>query len=209
MLIAILNRHCAAWLLLCSLPGFVIAQTKPALGLVEQLATTNPPATIRGKPPDEEATWSKFDFKEGARLDGVVKQVIQHSEKLWPELVAHLGDDRYCKTVGIDAGFPRNKSIGDVCQLLIGETLSEPYYRHMLGTKETYHKFRIPDFAKDKPKLREWCLARKDRKLFELQIEACELIIAGQKDSDFKTAIAKEIEGLKKSQMAIPFPVSF
>jgi hypothetical protein len=88
--------------------------------------------------------------------------------------VQHLGDDRYCKTVGIDARYPRNWSVGTVCQHILGETLSEPFYRHVGGSKEDYHRFRLPAIAKDKKKLREWCLARRDRQLFELQVEMCE-----------------------------------
>jgi uncharacterized protein (TIGR03067 family) len=187
-------------------------------GLVDKLATTNPRATIRGEPGDEQATWEKLDFKEAKRVDAAVKEVIRRSEELWPELVAHLGDDRYCKTVGIDAGYPRNYSVADICQHIIGETLSEPYYRHLEpASKETFHRFRLPAFAKDKAKLRQWCLARKDRQLYELQIEACQWAIDEIEGSDngtkeeppIVTAIKKEIESLKKNKMAMPSKIAF
>ena len=105
----------------------------------------------------------------------------------------------------------------DICQKIIGETLSAAYYENLPGTKENYHRFNIPAFAKDKLKLREWCLARKDRKLFELQIEACAWAITEIKASDMgleekqriTTAIKKEIDGLTKSRVAIPCPSAF
>jgi hypothetical protein len=194
--------------LLLLFPALLLGQTKPTPILVSQLATTNPKATIRGEPGDQEAVWDKFDAKEGARVHDAIKEVIQQSEKLWPELIEHLSDDRYCTTIGHDAGYPRNCSVGDICQMVIGQTLSEPYYRHMQATKQVYRRYRIP-LAKDKTKLREWCLARKEKKLFELQIELCELIIKDQQESDFTAAVKKEIEGLKKSRQAIPFAGSF
>lgn len=120
-------------------------------------------------------------------------------------------------TVGIDAGYARNWTVADICQHIIGETLSEAYYRHMPGSKENFHQFRIPAVAQDKTKLGEWCLARKDRKLFELQIEQCEWAVTEVKASDMDPeekqritmAVEKEIEALKKSQAAIPCTSSF
>ena len=207
-----------AWFLLFSLPEFVIGQPKDPPGPVDKLATSNPPATIQGEPGRERATRDKFDLEESKRINTAVAQVIRRSEELWPELVKHLSDDRYSKTVGIDAGYPRNWSVGDICQDIIGTTLSAAYYRHLQpGTKQSYHRFHIPDIAKDKLKLREWCVARKDRKLFELQIEVCEWAITEIKTSDMgvkekqriTTAIQKEIDGLAKSRVAIPCPASY
>ena len=193
-------------LLLC--PTVALGQTKPAPSLVAQLATTNPKATISGEPGDQRASWDRLDEKEATRVNAALKEVVQQSEKLWPELLEHLSDERYCTTIGQDAGYPRNCSVGDVCQIIIGETLSEPYFRHMQATRKVYHRYRIP-FGKDKAKLRDWCLARKDKKLFELQIELCELIIKDMQESDFTAAVKKEIEALQKSQRAFPFAGSF
>jgi hypothetical protein len=188
-----------------------LGQANESRGLVEKLATSNPPATIRGRAGHQRASWTKLDAKEATRVDQVLKQVIQQSEELWAELAEHLDDEQYCKTVGIDAGYPRNWSVGDVCQHIIGQTLSEPFYRHLGGTKENYHHFRIPAFAKDKAKLREWCLARKDRKLYELQIEACQWAIdeLESPDSDSVAAIKKEIETLRNTKLAVPCPCAF
>lgn len=199
----------ACWLLL--LPGIAFAQPKDSQGPVDKLATTNPPATIRGEAGHQRASWKKLDSKEANRVDAALKDVIRRFEELWPELVEHLSDDRYCKTVGIDAGYPRNWSVCDICQHIIGETLSEPYYQHMPGTKSNFNRFRIPAFAKDKDKLRQWCWDRKDRQLYELQIEACEWALGEIKGSDggLITAIKKEIEDLKKSKAAVPSKVAF
>lgn len=212
-----MTYECAMLFLLLSIPSVATGQANYMPSLVDKLATSNPPATISGKPPREQATWSKYDTNERKRVDATVRDVIRQSEDLWPELVAHLGDDRYCKTVGIDAGYPRNWSVADVCQHVIGHSLSEAYYRHMAGTKQNYRRFKLPTFAEDKAKLREWCDARKNRKLFELQIEACEWAITEIRDSTrdataigpLITAITKEIEELRKTQVAIRCTSSF
>lgn len=198
-------------IILMALAQLAVAAEKDSLGLVDKLATTNPPATIRGEPGDERASWRKLNSKESKRVDALLKQVIERSEDLLPELVAHLGDERYCKTVGMAAGYPSNWSVGDICQQIIGETLSEPYYRHLPGTKTNYHRFRLPAFAQDKAKLREWCLARKDRKLYELQIEACEWALGELKGSneELVTAIKQETESLKKTKTAVPSNIAF
>jgi hypothetical protein len=193
----------------------VAAQSKPSSEFVEKLATINKPAIIRGEPGDQRATFAKgYDSSESERVDKAVKEAIKRSEELWLELADHLEDDRYCKTVGSDAGYPRNWSVGDVCQHIIGETLSEPYYRHLQpATKEDFHRFRLPAVAQDKRKLREWCLARKDRKLYELQIEMCDWAITqfGASDTDEEgelliPAIKREIATLKKTRKAVPCP---
>ncbi len=208
----------AVSLLVILLSRCALGQADVAPGSVDQLATTNEPATIRGEPGRQRAMWNKFDARESKRVDSALSDVIRRSEDLWTDLVEHLGDNRHCKTVGIDAGYPRNWSVADVCQRIIGEMLSEAYYRHMEpGTKEIFHQYRIPSFAKDKAQLRKWCLARKDRKLFELQMEASELAIAEITASELNVEqrmrlvmeIKKEIEGLKKSQMAVRCRSSF
>ena len=215
-------RRMAAFVMLTwmvSAPSYAFGPPVAAVGAVDRLATTNTPPVIRGDPGEERAVYGdKFDHKESKRVAGAVKEVVRRAEELWPELVAHLGDDRHCLTVGSDAGYPRNWSVGDVCQDILGTTLSAPYYRHMMpATKETFHRFHIPAIAKDKAELRKWCLARKDRKLFELQIEQCEWAITEIDASDgnrngklqLTAAIEKEVESLKKSRTAIPCVTSF
>jgi hypothetical protein len=202
----------AFWLSVLCLPALALAQPENTAGLVDKLATTNPPAVVKGKPGRQEATFdSDFDLSESKRIDGVAKEALRDVEDIWLELVKHLDDDRHCKTVGIDAGYPRNWSVGDACQHLIGETLSEPYFRQIPSTKSNFNRFRLPAVAKDKAKLREWCLARKDRKLFELQIELCGWAITEIKRSNMSdaeksritAAIEKEIEALQESKTAV------
>jgi hypothetical protein len=58
------------WCLLFCLCGSAIGQSKDFDALVDRLATSNPPATIRSRPGDEQASWKKFDSQEGKRVGG-------------------------------------------------------------------------------------------------------------------------------------------
>ena len=190
---------------------------------VDKLASTNSPWVIKGKPGKQTA--SKGDVyraDESTRIETQVTATIRNSERLWLDLVSHLDDKRHSGVVGIDAGYPRNWSVGDLCQNIIGESLSAPFYRHFPGTKMNYHRFRIPSFAKDKEKLSEWCRSRKEQKLYELQIAACEWALselesAGIREWDINTdqkkeiaeKIRREIERLKESRTAVAIEIAF
>lgn len=212
-----------AFLALLNVNRVCDAQVSAAMGEVDKLATTNSPYVINGKPGRKTATRGKvFDLDERERVESLVAITIREAEALWPELVDHLSDERHSKVVGIGAGYPRNYSVGDVCQQIIGETLSEPYYKHFPGSKMLYHKFHLPAIAKDKTKLKEWCLKRKGQKLYELQIEACEWAIQEMKSPEISSRdldesqkreisaqIMAEIESLKKSKSAVLCKHSF
>ena len=186
--------------------------------LVDNLASTNSAWTIRGQPGKEKATkGKKFDPAESERIRIHLKEILRKNEEVWDDLVSHLSDDRHSGIVGIDSGYPRNWNVSDVCQHIIGDTLSAPYYRHLPGTKANYHRFKMPSFAKDKESLAKWCLERKNRKLYELQIEACEWAVKELDSADISTRdidapmrtelaalIRKEIEDLKKTKTAVP-----
>ena len=186
--------------------------------LVDSLATTNSAWTIRGAPGKEKATKGKiFDPRESDRIRIQVKDILEKNEEVWHELALHLSDYRHSGIVGIDAGYPRNWTVSDVCHHIIGDTLSSPFYKHFPGTKTNYHRFKMPSFAKEKESLAKWCLERKDRKLYELQIEACEWAIQeldsaeiserdvnAAKKAELVAQIRKEIEDLRKSKTAVP-----
>ena len=155
--------------------------------------------------------------KESERIRMQVKKILKKNEEVWQEVVAHLKDDRHSGIVGIDAGYPRNWTVSDVCHHIISDTLSSPFYKHLPGTKMNYHRFKMPSFAKDKEKLAMWCRDRKDCELYELQIEACEWAIKELESDDIPerdidspkrieltAQIQEEIENLRKSQNAFP-----
>jgi hypothetical protein len=103
--------------------------------LVDGLATTNSAWSIRGATGKEKATKGKvFDPKESDRIRIQVKEILKKNEEVWDELVLHLNDDRHSGIVGIDAGYPRNWTVSDVCHHIISDTLSSPFYKYLPGT---------------------------------------------------------------------------
>ena len=190
---------------------------------VDKLASKNSPWVIKGNPGKETASkGDHYSVDESTRIQTQVAATIRNSEKLWFDLVMHLDDQRHSGVVGIDAGYPRNWTVGDVCQNILGESLSAPFYRHFPGTKMNYHRFRRPSFAKDKKELSEWCLSRKELKLFELQIEACEWALTELASPDIREwdikpdqkkeiaeKIRREIERLKESRTAVAIATAY
>ncbi len=190
---------------------------------VDKLASTNSPWVIKGKPGKETASKGDvYSADESTRIKTQVTATIRNSEKLWLDLVTHLDDKRHSGVIGIDAGYPRNWTVGDVCQNILGESLSAPFYRHFPGTKMNYHRFRMPSFAKDKEKLSEWCLNRKEEKLYELQIAACEWALTELESPDIREwdiktdqrkeiaeKIRREIERLKESRTAVAIAIAY
>ena len=190
---------------------------------VDMLASNNSPWIIKGRPGKETATKGNvYDANESKRIGAQVTETVRKNEELWPDLVSHLDDKRHSGVVGIDAGYPRNWTVGDVCQNIIGESLSSPFYRHFPGTKMNYHRFKIPSFAKEKEQLKAWYDERKDRKLYELQIEACkwallelespdihERDISNAKRVEIANKIQDEIQVLQESKTAVPCTIAY
>lgn len=206
---------CVSLLVLLSAPRLYSCE-EPSL--VDRLATTNSVWTIQGASGKEKATRGEiFDPKESERIRMQIKELLKKNEENWYELVSHLNDDRHSGIGGIDGGYPRNWTVSDVCHHIIGDTLSSPFYKHFPGTKTNHQRFKMPSFARDKEKLAKWCLERKARKLYELQIEACEWAIKeldsgdiserdidGAKKTELVSQIRNEIEDLRKSKTAVP-----
>ncbi|MGN6545955.1 MAG: hypothetical protein ACTHK7_12955 [Aureliella sp.] len=203
---------------LLALFSATLVQAVDGPGDVDKLASSNSPFVIRGRAGRQKATQGPvFDSDESERVRKQLTKLSTDCESAWPELVSHLTDKRHSGIIGIDAGYPRNLQVGDVCLLLIGETLSAPFYELIPNSKMNYHRFRIPAFAKDREKLKKWCQNRKDRKLYELQIEACQWALTELDSPDIqprdvsaeeKLIIAQqirdEIENLKRTRSAVP-----
>jgi hypothetical protein len=74
---------------------------------------------------------------------------------------------------------------------------------------------RLPKIARDKKQLKAWCEARRERRLYELQIEVCqgaqpevakiqsELKIPDPKRHEWFDAINAKIESLRRSKVPV------
>ncbi len=102
---------------------------------------------------------------------------MEHTEQAWPDLVNALDDQRYSVTFTIH-DYPSNWSVGKVCGEIISDYLAQGCYFHPVyddadGRRwETIMMNPVP-----RESLKQWCQERKNKTLYELQIETCEWAI--------------------------------
>jgi hypothetical protein len=201
-------------------------ETKPAnvdsRALLDALRNQNPaPAFVGGELPSPIFA-KNFDWKEDARVWGALRKLIDHAEDAWHEMVAHLGDDRYCLTyntvdVSSTRGYAINWTVGDACREIIDSALTDGYLECLRQMdKISYHRLAEPDFLHDKKKLKAWCEQRRSKSLNELQIEVCQWAVAELEKGDFGrvptsrrlewiAAVKAEIEALRACKRAFQF----
>jgi hypothetical protein len=146
--------------------------------IVEALANKNTPPRLIDDNYHFPIFDDKYDWTEYNRVWDAIKVVIKNEEEAWPELVSHLEDERYCITYESMSGRNSNRSIGDMCRIIIGRNLSEAYFQKMQpGLEIIAARFQLPEIVRDKHVLKTWCEERKNKKLYELQNEMCVWII--------------------------------
>ena len=119
-----------------------------------------------------------YDWTDCDRVLRVVQQAVDAVEELWPVLVEHLEDQRYCISCAVGEK-PRNFTVGKICQNIISNALSEAYIPCGPKGKGVFHRLYMPDVARgDAAALKAWCKERSGKKLYELQIEMCEWAIS-------------------------------
>ncbi len=214
-LLACAAALCAA-AVLASPPGGEQKPTPDARAMVEALANRNPVPAID---PDHRPVFAKnYNWPECSRAAHAFHALIDHAEDAWPEMVAHLNDNRYSITYDADSssGYTRNWTVGDVCRKIIVGSLAGSYLQHVHTDKRSY--YRLEKFLPDKRGsmigkdiLKAWCEERIAKRLYELQIEVCQWAVAEVEKGGFErvskserlewiAAIKSEIERLKTSR---------
>lgn len=160
--------------------------------LVEALANRNPPpqhAGVRRTP----TFAANFDWSEDARVWKALELVIQRAEEAWPELVGHLDDDRYCLTYRSFSGFTYDDTVGTMCRTIILRNLSRGYFESVRPQLKAPHLALLEaGFLRDPKRLKAWCEERRDKKLYELQIEMCDWAITEVATSDVFSRVSQE-----------------
>jgi hypothetical protein len=188
----------------------VVSQSKILDSLVNQ---NIPPAVRRGSEP---VFREDYDWTERDRVLKALDRVADRAEELWPTLVEHLTDDRYCITVELSEETV-NLSVGSICCRIISNNLAEAYYRCLPKDSEVMlRRLEAPDVASHGSKsLKKWCDERKGRKLYELQVESSEWAIrtirglSGVSEEERKQAvnsITKMIKSLNDTKRAVTPP---
>ena len=189
-----------------------------ARATIEKLVNHNPVPRLVGSAGEARPIFDvTYDWAEYHRVWEAVRELAPKAEALWPELVKHLDDDRYCLTAWTFSEYPLNLTVGEMCRKLISDCLSQGYFQHLRPNSLVIHgRMYTPSIARDTKTLEAWCVARSDKPLYELQVEMCGWAIKTLKRSAdwpevpdsrrraWIAAIEAEIVSLTKSKRAVP-----
>lgn len=193
--------------------------TLDAKQLIDALANHNPkPKLVEtyadGYTPLFDAN---YDWREYDRVTKAVRFLKRHAEEVWPELLRHFDDPRYCITVGtIDIDSATNYTVGQVCQRIVRQWLTAAHERHthyLILNKLDYWSLHDPKTVKASEDLKTWCDARKDKKLYELQIDMCRWAIGQaakinqepERREAFIKALQVEIEAIEHTRAPVGY----
>jgi hypothetical protein len=182
--------------------------------LIAALATTNHAPTLFRSPGTDNRSIpifpKDFDWKEYARVRAAIKDLEANSEIAWSSIVEHLTDSQYCFTVeSYDSA--HNDSRGHVC-FRIAQSWLNRAYTGLMPMDRLLYQYQAPHNMNSE-ELQRWCSARRDKKLYEIQIEAAEWALSIiPKESKMPkepqihavAEIQKRIKKLRESHKAIP-----
>jgi hypothetical protein len=212
------NRFALLVLCICCLPCLAAVPKLDVRAMVDALANRNPTPKHEGSR-HTPIFDPKFNWEEDARAWKALGVAIKHAEEIWPELVAHIDDERYCVTYKSFSGFTYDYTVGKACRTIILRNLGYGYFKTVTPTrKQPYLVLETPHFLRDPKVLKSWCAERADKQLYELQIEICEGTAKdlAKPDSRAKAdqetkqkwiaAIERAAAGLRKSKKAVLWP---
>ena len=132
--------------------------------LIDSLASHNKAPELAPDGKSEPEFNVGFDWDDQQRVRAATDALTSMlCDDLWPHLLNHLGDDRYCLTYhGRD---PHNSTVGLVCFWAAERIVAYPYVRHLRGIPEHMPIVTSPD------ELRDWCAERKGKSLYQLQAD--------------------------------------
>ncbi len=154
---------------------------KEAVKLVDGIANRNKPPELKARFPQRIGlsvpVFPKcYDWQEDERvIESLKKLWANPSIELWEELVRMDGKDaRYCITVKTPGDNAKILTVGKICASLAYDGLLDVYRRALpANPKNECARIYLDSGITDKG-LAEWRKERKNKSLYELQIEVCE-----------------------------------
>lgn len=146
--------------------------------LIEQLASPNQPPDVTDEPFVEYP--ENYNEKKQAKVDEAIEELMKMGRKAFPLLVAYRDDPRYSCTRVYAAA--RNWTVGNVCFLILYNQVENfDHFPKSWGSMphglwDIYHS----------GKLKEWWKKREKRTLQELQLEAIDHRIEGERTHEYK-----------------------
>lgn len=174
--------------------------------LVDDLANRNKPPKVVDAPRLGRVPLfpENFDWNEQNRVLLALEKVHRDkSDELWEELLRGIEDWRYSLTIINIVDEPEDICVGTFCARLAHCRLMNVVTRHLPVTwhpKVGKPPRIVESVAFDSVPWMEWRQKRKDKRLYELQIELCEEALAKLRKAqdipqDQKVAAQKAIEG--------------
>jgi hypothetical protein len=185
-----------------------------AAKMVEAIANRNKPPKIVRRDRDCPSSFPIFpkdyDWKEETRVRKAIQALYQdESEEVWEALVRHAKDERYCSvTYSGNSGDAYIDSVGYICYLLAYERLCCVFQEHLPSLPPHGCPIHLEDVSKD---MAAWRNKQKNKSLYQLQIEVCEMAlrklpkarnddISRKEKALAQTMIEAEITKLKKTK---------
>jgi hypothetical protein len=213
-----------AWsvILFSSLSPAVAGEPKPAAPtpaqMVDAIVNRNQPPKLlerRGLPRNVALFPQGYDWQEEKRVHEALARLYQDTTaELWEELVRRTNDPSYCiVVVSQQSEASVIRSVGSICRELAADRLHDVYRQHLPGDPKRFEgRTVILPMASFKGGLADWRKERKDRSLYQLQIEACEEAIkelaqvesVPQRDKDrARRKIEFEIETMRSTKQPL------
>jgi hypothetical protein len=207
--------------------------------LIDAVASRNLAPKLIGERGFAYPAFSKdFHWEDQKRVQAAEWTLAQDaSNDLIGCLVKHFHDKRYSATCELNECYPENYTVGDICEMVAEKKLMCAYLRHLKpggtahygGPTFNYVPEGSRDFLPDSLQrelhysspiqthdgFAKWYQARRDKPLYELQIEMCEWAIKKAKNAkgiadkpkkEFIAAVKNQIESLKKNKKPIVDP---
>lgn len=147
--------------------------------LVEELASPNQPPITQNGSSGRVKFPVGYDIAAQRKINDVRTTLHDNFEESLPFLIAALDDKRYCLTINwADGDAFYNKSVGAICRNIIESQLEVYRDKIIFSGPKHWHRYDYKQISS------EWWQTRRDRKLFELQIEAIEWAIQQFEKSD-------------------------
>jgi hypothetical protein len=191
--------------------------------LIDALENHNPVPVMTKTVDRVDRSWGtplfdkKYDWAEYNRVDTAIESLVSNADVAWPEIIKHFDDNRYCITYHNDYG--HNFSIGDICRLIVIRWLTRAYSERaallidaVRDPEYVAKQIRGSHAFREEKGLKDWCEERKNKKLYEMQIEMCEWVIgtviaiksvSDEEREPFIKAVRAEIAELRTSKKAV------
>ena len=185
----------------------VKVDSKEASKLVDAIVNRNKPPQIvrcRGYLPSKVPLFPKdYDWKEEDRVRKALSKLNEDtSVALWDALVQKVDDPHYCvATYSGNTSDVEMRSVGQVCHRLAYGRLCDVFEQHLPSFPPHGCPIYLQEVGRDLP---GWRKDRKDKALYQLQIEVCEITLRKLVELDAKEVSDKEkAEARKKIEAEI------